>query len=113
LNVKTSHHEFPDWEDFLILSREVKQNDLFVIVASRKGHFSFQPLQDKLSNYLSSYFKENSFILLFPKQLEMGLKRDDIQYDDGALAEKFVEGVSNVNKVGGMLKKMFNKKKDE
>ncbi len=113
LTVKTSYHEFPNWEDFLILSREVKENDLFVIVASRKGHFSFHPLQDKLPYYLTNYFNENSFILLFPKQLEMGLKRDDIQYDDGALAETIVEGVSNVNKVGGIIKKMFGRKKDE
>jgi hypothetical protein len=113
LTVKTTFRPFQNWEDFLILSREVKQNDLFVIIASRKGHFSYQPLQDKLPYYLSNYFTDNSFLLLYPKQLDMGLKREDIQYADGALAEKIVEGVSNVNKMGGLLKRMFTKKKEE
>jgi hypothetical protein len=113
LSIKTTFQEFPNWDDFLILSREVKQDDLFVIVASRKGHFSYNAVQDKLPYYLTNYFRDNSFILLFPKQLELGLKRDDVQYADGALAETIVEGVSNVNKVGGLLKKMFGKKKED
>lgn len=113
LTIKTSFYPFPNWEDFLILSREVKQNDLFVIVASRRGHLSYQPLQDKLPYYLSNYFQENSFLLLFPNQLEMGLKRIDIDYPDVALAETIAEGVSNVNKVGDLLKKVFGKKSPE
>jgi Kef-type K+ transport system membrane component KefB len=112
-SVKTSFHEFTNWEDFLIFTRELKLNDLFVILASRKGHFSYQPLQEKLPYYLTNYFGENSFILLFPKQLETGIKREDIQYADGALAEKIVEGVHNVNKVSGLLRRMFNRNKEE
>lgn len=112
-SVKLSFQEFGNWEDFLILSREIKQNDLFVIVASRKGHFSYQPVQDKLAYYLSNYFRDNSFILLYPKQLELGLKRDDVQYTDSTLAEKMVEGVGNVTKVGGFIKNVFGKKREE
>ncbi|NTS43507.1 cation:proton antiporter [Flavisolibacter sp. BT320] len=112
LSIKTSFTEFANWEDFLVLTREVKQNDLFVIVASRKGHFSYHAVQDRLPYYLSKYFTENSFIILYPKQLELGLKREDIQYSDGALAETIVEGVNNVNKVGNFFKGIFNKKKD-
>jgi Kef-type K+ transport system membrane component KefB len=112
-SIKTTFHPFTNWDDFLIFSRELKQNDLFVIVASRKGHFSYHAVQDKLPYYLSNYFTDNSFILLYPRQLEPGLKREDIQYADGALAEKIVEGVTNVNKVGGMLKRMFGNKKDD
>jgi len=112
-NVKTSFHKFTNWDDFLIFSRELKQNDLFVIIASRKSHPSYHQAQDKLSYYLTNYFNENSFLLLYPKQLEQGIKMNEIESADGALAEKFVEGVSNVTKVGGLLRHMFNRKKKE
>ncbi|MDQ3279039.1 MAG: cation:proton antiporter, partial [Bacteroidota bacterium] len=112
LSVKTTFHDFPNWEDFLVLSREVKPNDLFVIVASRKGHFSYHAIQERLPYYLSNYFTENSFIILYPKQLELGINRNDIFNADPALAETIVEGVSNVNKVGGFFKGIFNKKKE-
>lgn len=113
LSVKTTFHPFPNWDDFLVLSREIKQNDLFVIVASRKGHFSYHHTQDRLPYYLSNYFTENSFIILYPKQLELGLQHNDILHADAALAEKFVEGVSNVNKVGDFFKGIFSKKKTD
>ncbi|HUC81830.1 MAG TPA: hypothetical protein VMR70_12995, partial [Flavisolibacter sp.] len=108
--VKSSYHVFTNWDDFLIFSRELKENDLFVIIASRKGHLSYQPAQDKLSYYLTNYFKENSFLLLYPKQLEQGIKMDEIAHADGALAETIVEGVSSVNKVGSYLRNIFRKK---
>lgn len=110
--VKSAFKIFTNWDDFLIFSRELKQNDLFVIIASRKGHPSYQQAQDKLSYYLTNYFNENSFLLVYPKQLEQGLKLGDIEHADSALAEKIVEGVSSVNKVGSFLKNMFGKKKE-
>jgi Kef-type K+ transport system membrane component KefB len=110
--VKSSFTVFTNWEDFLIFSRELKQNDLFVIVASRKGHPSYQQAQDKLSYYLSNYFNENSFLLVYPKQLEQGLKLGDVEHTDNALTGKIVERVSGVNKVGSYLKSMFGSKKN-
>jgi Kef-type K+ transport system membrane component KefB len=39
--VVATYTAFAHWEDFLIMSRELKQNDFFVIVSSRKGHISY------------------------------------------------------------------------
>lgn len=109
--VKTTSHTFINWDDFLIFSKELKKNDLFVIVASRKAHPSYQPAQDKLPYYLSNYFNENSFLMLYPNQLDHGMH--EIESADGALAEKIIEGVGNVSKVGGLLRNMFTRKKEE
>src|SRR5690606_14096339 len=68
--IKQEFRPFVNWEDFLILSREIKANDLFVIIASRKGHVSYNPQLDKMPNYLSTYFNNNSFLMLYPKQLD-------------------------------------------
>src|SRR5688500_3305134 len=43
---------FDNWDDFLIFGREVKQDDLFIIVSSRKGYLSYIPEIEKLPKYL-------------------------------------------------------------
>ena len=100
------HTPFSRWEDFLILSRELKQNDFLVIISSRKGHFSFQEHLDKLPYYLSRYFTNNSFIILYPKQLEateLPIEREDHFLIDAP--------VQVVNKAGDLIGRIFKRKK--
>ena len=61
---------FDEWREFLIFSREVKQDDLFIIISSRKGFLSYNTELDKLPKYLSKYFTTNSFIMLYPSQVQ-------------------------------------------
>jgi hypothetical protein len=102
-------NEFSNWEDFLILSRELKKNDLFVIITSRKGHVSYNKYLEKLPYYLSQYFLKNSFIILYPKQLEEGLNMGDIQQTDSSLIDTISERMSTVSKVADTLRKIFKK----
>jgi len=60
---------FDNWDDFLIFSKEVRENDLFLIVSSRPGHVSYLRQLARLPYYLDRYFRENSFLLLFPHQV--------------------------------------------
>jgi Kef-type K+ transport system membrane component KefB len=110
-SVKSEFIPFRNWDDFLIFSGELKPDDLFVIISSRKGQVSFSPYLDKLSYYLNNYFKNNSFILLFPKQLEIGIKMHDVQHVDGELIETFAGKEGVVNKAGTFIKNIFSKKK--
>ncbi len=68
--VQTQFKELDDWEDFLVLTGEVDENDLFVVISSRKTAMSYNPLFEKLPNYLSKYFNKNSYILLYPDQFD-------------------------------------------
>ncbi|MEJ5993791.1 cation:proton antiporter [Pedobacter sp. Du54] len=72
-------NEFSNWEDFLIFSGKLKINDLFVIVTSRVGHLSHNAYLEKLPGYLTGYFKQNSYMILYPKQnpLEAPSKMQD------------------------------------
>lgn len=71
-------NEFGNWEDFLIFSGELKPNDLFVIISSRKDHISYNAFLEKLPHYLSNYFKNNSFMILYPKQIEYAAESLDV-----------------------------------
>ena len=68
--VETEFKELDNWEDFLILTGEVKENDLFVVVTSRKTAMSYNPLFEKLPSHLSKYFAKNSYIVLYPDQFD-------------------------------------------
>src|SRR5690606_39040913 len=77
--LQKTFNTFENWEDFLILSRELKQNDLFLIISSRKGHISYSRELDKLPYYLHQYFNNFSLLIIFPKQLESGINMKDIE----------------------------------
>lgn len=108
--VKVSFTEFSNWDDFLIFSRELKPNDLFIIVSSRKGHDSYIPQLNKLPYYLSNYFAEQSLIVLYPKQLESGINMGNIEQADSHLIETISEQLGVIGKAGKYVKGLFKSK---
>ncbi|MBS1645153.1 MAG: cation:proton antiporter [Bacteroidetes bacterium] len=59
---------FENWDDFLVLSREVRQNDFFVIMSSRPGCISYLEQLKKVPYYLANYFKNVSVVVVYPEQ---------------------------------------------
>ena len=108
-NLQAAYVGFYNWDDFLIFSREIIPNDLFIIISSRKGHSSYIPQLNKLPYYLSNYFSKHSFIILYPGQLEIGINMGDIQQADGKLIETISEQFGAINKAGQYLKKLWKK----
>jgi Kef-type K+ transport system membrane component KefB len=96
---------FNEWDDFLIFSKEVRTNDLFLIVSSRKGHASYVRQLEKLPYYLSKYFKDNSFLILLPQQqVVLGAATDAPQATSAG-----VETVPPARGLGQYLKRVFRK----
>lgn len=60
--------EFTDWEDFLIVFRDIKKDDNLWIIFSRRDHISYHPSMNRIPGYLNKYFTNNSFILVYPLQ---------------------------------------------
>ena len=99
---------FNNWDDFLILSRELKLNDFFVIVSSRREHTSYVPQIEKLPYYLSKYFTNNSFIIIYPKQSPEIVEEKE---SDNFILEAIADRVQAVNKAGNFISNIFKKKK--
>lgn len=97
------YEAFDNWDDFLIFSRELKPNDLFIIISSRKGHVSFNLQLEKLPGYLTRYFEKNSFIIVYPKQLEH-TAQEDLEYVDGNLIETISENMNVFKKISRLFK---------
>jgi Na+:H+ antiporter len=91
---------FESWEDFLIFTREVKKDDLFVIISSRKGYLSYIPEIDKLPKQLVKYFAETSYIIMYPSQVE------DTSSPD---LKPLTESSDALGKAGQYVKSIFRK----
>ncbi|MFM2395282.1 MAG: hypothetical protein RLZZ546_3265, partial [Bacteroidota bacterium] len=66
-NIEMIHFKFDEWEDFLILSRQIKDKDILVVVSSRKGSASYTSALDHIPLKLEKHFT-NSKILIYPQQ---------------------------------------------
>jgi len=106
---KAVFNEFSNWEDFLIFSRELKANDLFVIVTSRKGHVSYTEHLERLPYYLGNYFNNYSFLILYPKQIEPNLHISETDQSDNNLIDVISGKMNMVSRIAGSLKKVFVK----
>jgi Kef-type K+ transport system membrane component KefB len=89
---------FDNWDDFLIFSREVKEDDLFIIISSRKNYLSYFPAIEKLPKYLLKYFMQNSYIILYPEQIEP---------NESSTFQQVEDGVELIGKAGNYVKNIF------
>jgi Kef-type K+ transport system membrane component KefB len=66
--VECDFRTFADWDDFLILSRDIKHDDNLILILSRKDRPSYHSNMLKIPVYLNKYFQATNFILVFPMQ---------------------------------------------
>jgi hypothetical protein len=66
--VDAEFNEFDHWEDFLILSRDLRPHDNLLVVMSRRNQLSHNRTMESIPLYLNKYFQAYNFILVFPKQ---------------------------------------------
>jgi len=71
-SVDVEFKKFDNWDDFLIISRDIQEDDNLVIVMSREHKTSYQHGMKKIPQYLNNYFFDRSFILIYPMQLGVG-----------------------------------------
>jgi hypothetical protein len=97
--------EFSDWDDFLILSRDLHKDDNLIIVMSRKDKSSYQNNMSKIPSYLNKYFQDNSFILVYPMQVGV---TDTSQID--LTNPTILEPIEKLDEIGKTIAKIFKRK---
>ncbi|MCD7938274.1 MAG: cation:proton antiporter [Tannerellaceae bacterium] len=66
--VRGEYSELDDWEDLLLVSKEVSYDHLVIIVTARRGFISYDKSFEKLPMQISNYFSNNSLMVIFPDQ---------------------------------------------
>lgn len=93
---------FTDWEDFLILSRHIHVDDLFVLVSARKGATSYISSLESLPTKLEKYFATNSRFIIYPQQYNANSDQYAVYTEP---LNKGIEAVQKISKgIGSFFK---------
>jgi nucleotide-binding universal stress UspA family protein len=103
--IECEFEEFNDWDDFLILARNFHQDDNLIIILSRKDKPSFHNNMTKIPSYLNKYFKDTSYILIYPMQAGV---TDTSQID--LKNPTFIEPLEKLDEIGKTIAKIFRRK---
>lgn len=71
-NISAEFVEFTDWDDFLIVSRDVKPDDALLVVMSRRNFPSYSRQMALIPAYMNKYFQMNNCVLIYPVQMGIG-----------------------------------------
>jgi hypothetical protein len=100
---------FTDWEDFLVLSRHIHEDDLLVLVSARKGATSYLSALDNLPVKLENHFAENSKLVIYPQQFTDG---NISEYNDFS-SEPLNKGIEAIQKIGKGIGAVFKSKNND
>jgi len=103
--INIEYVEFFNWNEFLILSRDVKNDDNLVIVLSRKNFLSYHTEMTKIPMYLNKYFSSNNFVLVFPAQ-SISIHEEKVDLTNSSL----IETIEKVDIIGKTIANIFRKK---
>ncbi|KAF0201247.1 MAG: transporter cpa2 [Bacteroidetes bacterium] len=101
--VEVEFMPFENWDDFLIISRDIRTDDNLIIVLSRPENLSYHEKMNNVAGYLNKYFSSNSFILVYPMQRKVN---DDV-FDLNN--PSMVEPIEKLDELGKNILKLFRK----
>lgn len=82
---------FDNWDDFLILSRDIRTQDLFVVICARPGNISYHAALAEVPRHLAKYFDGYNYLLMYP----------DLQTDSSVQSERTGEILQKrINQLG-------------
>ncbi|MDX9880720.1 MAG: cation:proton antiporter [Prolixibacteraceae bacterium] len=100
---------FSGQDDFQLIGGNVKKNDNLIFVLSRRAYPSYSDYMTKAPYWLNNYFKENSYILVYPMQLDV---TEDYSLDlrnNPSIVEPFIENVDYLEAFRKGVTKIFKK----
>jgi Kef-type K+ transport system membrane component KefB len=107
--VSIEYKSFSDWDDFLIIGREIKEDDLLYLVMSRKQHPSYNPAMARIPYYLGHYFNNNGFVMVYPMQSGTN-ETDSGDLKNPSFLEPLQDNLERLDDIAQTLSKLFKKK---
>ena len=96
---------FKDWNEFLIISRDIKNDDNLIVVLSRIHKPSYHEIMANIPQYLNKFFQTNSYILIYPMQFGV-TDYGTIDLNNPSL----LEPIERLDEIGKNITKLFKRK---
>lgn len=101
--ISVQYVPFEDWEDFLIISRDLKSNDALVVILSRKNGVSYDSVMKKLPKYLNNYFQMHNYLLVYPMQ-------EGFDTEDSIDSDSLLSPSEQINSFKNTVGRLFGRK---
>lgn len=79
--LRASYRELSDWEDVLQIAKQIREDDMLVMIQARHATPSYNPLFSQVPRMLKEFFGEYSTLLLYPEQLTRAEGQDILLAD--------------------------------
>lgn len=66
--IRHEYRTLGSWDDFIVHSKDITEDDIFIIIGARKGSVSHSSDLESLSGYLQKNHANDNLILIFPEQ---------------------------------------------
>ena len=85
--LRASFREMEDWEDVLMLAKQMQLDDMIVMINARPSTPSYNPLFEQVPDMLNRFFSDHSYMLIYPEQ-QTGAAIPDMLTGDTTQASK-------------------------
>jgi Kef-type K+ transport system membrane component KefB/nucleotide-binding universal stress UspA family protein len=103
--IEADFRNFSNWNDFLILSRDIEPDDNLLIIMSRENKPSYHHNMVNIPVYLNSYFRENSFLIVYPMQRGV-TDNENVDLKNASL----LESIETLDEIGKTLAGLFKRR---
>ena len=95
--LRASYREMEDWEDALMMAKQMRRDDMIVMINARPSTPSYNPLFEHVPEILTKFFSDHSYMVVYPEQ-ETGADIPDILTGDTTQASKTWKIVSAIKR---------------
>ena len=85
--LKASYREMEDWEDALMIAKQMQLDDMIVFINARPSTPSYNPLFEQVPDMLTRFFNDHTYLLVYPEQ-QTGADIPDILTGDTTQASR-------------------------
>jgi len=85
--LRASYREMENWEDVLMIAKQMKRDDMIIMLNARPSTPSFNPLFEQVPDMLTRFFNDHSYMIVYPEQ-ETGNAVPDLLTGDTTQASR-------------------------
>ena len=66
--IRCEFRSVEQWDDFIIISNKISDDDLFVVIGARANSVSYDSMMGEMPQFLQRYFQQHNLLVIYPEQ---------------------------------------------